>query len=166
MNKISPLIFFYSLLVLMAQILVPKINYYSLDVIIDLMIIYLTYIGFYYGRLYSILFGFAFGIIQDMLTQVDLLGVIALSKSIVGFGLGALALYFNVWSVSVRLLFIFLMYSLHFSIFYFFKFNGMELSIWLYFQIILIHSILCLFVLIVLDKSFLSNGIISKSKDI
>ena len=29
MNKISPLIFFYSLLVLMAQILVPKINYYN-----------------------------------------------------------------------------------------------------------------------------------------
>ena len=148
--------------VIIIQIFIPVVNFINLDIIADILIIYLTYIGFYYGRFYTIILGFIFGIIQDMITQIDLLGAMALSKSIIGYGLGTLALYKNIWSIKSRLLFILIMYSFHFLIFYFFKFNGISISLLISIQIIIIHSVLSCLILLIIDKTFFSNGVTSK----
>ena len=81
-----------SALVLIVQIFIPAFNFNNLDIVADFMIIFLSYMGFYYGRFYTIILGFIFGITQDFLTQIDLLGAMAFSKSTIGFGLGTLAL--------------------------------------------------------------------------
>ena len=117
---------------------IPKILWQ----IADILIIFLTYIGFYYGRFYTIILGFLFGIIQDLITQIDLLGAMALTKSAIGFGLGTLILYRNIWSAKSRILFVFLMYFLHFMIFYFIKFNGVSIPKSISIQVIVIHSLL------------------------
>ena len=147
--------------VLIVQLYVPAFSFNDLDIIADILIIFLTYMGFYYGRFYTIILGFIFGITQDLITQIDLLGAMALTKSAIGFGLGTLILYRNIWSVKSRMLFIFLMYFIHFMIFYFIKFNGVSVPISISIQVISIHSFLSFIILLVMDKSFFSHGVTS-----
>ena len=145
--------------VLVVQIFIPAFNFNNLDIIADIMIIFLSYMGFFYGRFYTIILGFIFGITQDLITQIDLLGAMALSKSAIGFGLGTLALYRNIWSAKSKMLFIFLMYFLHFLIFYFIKFNGVSIPVSISIQVIIMHSLLSYFILFVIEKSFFPNGV-------
>ena len=151
-----------TIVVMGIQMFIPAFNFYKLVIIPDVLIIFLTYIGFYYGRFYVIILGFLLGISQDFITQVELMGAMAFTKSAVGFGLGTLVLYRNVWSGTMRMLFIFLMYNLHFLIYYFIKFNGVPISLSVYFQAILIHSLLSIIILIVVDKSFFNSKITLK----
>ena len=159
MNKSLIQVLLLTAVVLIGQIFIPVFNFNKLDIVADILIIFLTYIGFYYGRFYTIIIGFIFGITQDLITQIDLLGAMALTKSAIGFGLGTLALYRNIWSSKSKMLFIFLMYLLHFLIFYFIKFNGVSIPISISIQIIIIHSLLSYFILFVIEKSFFSYGI-------
>ena len=85
--------------VLSGQIFIPAFCFNDLDIVADILIIFLTYLGFYYGRFYAIILGFIFGITQDFINQIELLGAMALTKSVIGFGLGTLALYRNIWSI-------------------------------------------------------------------
>ena len=144
------------------QIFIPTFHYYNLVIVPDILIIFLTYIGFYYGRFYVIILGFFMGILQDLITQVELMGAMAFTKSAIGFGLGTLVLYRNVWSGRIRLFFIFLLYSLHFLIYYFIKFSGVSISPSIYIQVVLIHSLLSWVILFVIDKTFFNNEITFK----
>jgi len=149
-------------IVLIVQIFIPAFNFNNLNIVADILIIFLTYMGFYYGRFYTVILGFIFGISQDLITQLDLLGAMALTKSAIGFGLGTLALYRNIWSVKSRMLFVFLMYFLHFLIFYFMKFNGISIPISITIQVIIIHSLLSYLILFIIEKSFFVHGITSE----
>jgi cell shape-determining protein MreD len=163
MNRVNIIGLSLTMLVLVVQIFIPVFNFNNLDIVADILIIFLTYIGFYYGRFYAIILGFIFGVTQDLVTQIDLLGSMAFSKSAIGFGLGTLALFRNIWSPKYRMIFIFLMYFLHFLLFYFFKFNGVSISIMISAQIIVIHSLLSFIIFIVIDKSFFPNGVTSNN---
>ena len=89
-------------------------------------------------------------------------GAMAFTKSAIGFGLGTLALYRNIWSGNIRMLFIFLLYNLHFLVFYFINFSGVPISSSIYIQVVLIHSLLSFAILFVIDKSFFNNKITLK----
>ncbi len=151
-----------TIVVMCIQIFIPAFNFYNLVIVPDILIIFLTYIGFYYGRFYVIILGFLIGISQDFITQVELMGAMAFTKSAIGFGLGTLALYRNVWSGNIRMFFIFLLYNLHFLIYYFIKFSGVPISSSIYIQVVLIHSLLSFAILFVIDKSFFNNEITLK----
>ena len=148
--------------VMCIQIFIPAFNFYHLVIVPDILIIFLTYIGFYYGRFYVIILGFLIGISQDFITQVELMGAMAFTKSAIGFGLGTLALYRNIWSENIRMLFIFLLYNLHFLVYYSIKFSGVPISSSIYIQVVLIHSLLSFAILFVIDKSFFNNKITLK----
>ena len=151
-----------SVVILVGQIFIPAFSFHNLKIVPDILIIYLTYLGFYYGRFYAIILGFIFGITQDFITQMELLGAMAFTKSALGFGLGTLALYRNIWPKHIRLLFIFLMYLLHFLIYFFIKFNGVHISIPVYMQVIVIHSLLSVTILFIIDKSLMKHGVTAK----
>ena len=151
-----------SVIILVGQIFIPAFSFHNLKIVPDILIIYLTYLGFYHGRFYAIILGFIFGISQDFITQVELLGAMAFTKSAIGFGLGTLALYRNIWPEHIRLLFIFLMYILHFFIYFFIKFNSVHISIPVYIQVITIYSLLCFTILFIIDKSFMKHGVTTK----
>ena len=161
-NKIAIQIIILTIIVMCIQIFIPAFNFYNLAIVPDILIIFLTYIGFYYGRFYVIILGFFIGISQDFITQVELLGAMAFTKSAIGFGLGTLALYRNVWSGNIRMFFIFLLYNLHFLIYYFIKFSGVPISSYIYTQVVLIHSLVSFTILFVIDKSFFNNEITLK----
>ena len=161
-KKIAIQIIILTIIVMCIQIFIPAFNFYNLVIVPDILIIFLTYIGFYYGRFYVIILGFFMGISQDFITQVELMGAMAFTKSAIGFGLGTLALYRNVWSGNIRMFFIFLLYNLHFLIYYFIKFSGVPISSSIYIQVVLIHSLLSFAILFVIDKSFFNNEITLK----
>jgi len=161
-NKIAIQIIILTIIVMCIQIFIPAFNFYNLVIVPDILIIFLTYIGFYYGRFYVIILGFVIGISQDFITQVELMGAMAFTKSAIGFGLGTLALYRNVWSGNTRMFFIFLLYNLHFLIYYFIKFSGVPISSSIYIQVVLIHSLVSFAILFVIDKSFFNNEITLK----
>ena len=162
MNKSFIQVISLTAVVLIIQIFIPSFNFNNLDIVADILIIFLTYMGFYYGRFYTIIIGFIFGITQDLITQIDLLGAMALTKSAICFGLGTLKLYRNIWSIKSRMLFIFLMYFLHFLIFYFIKFNGISIPITISIQVVVIHSLLSYLLLFIIEKSFVTHGITFK----
>ena len=161
-NKITIQIIILTIIVMCIQIFIPAFNFYNLVIVPDILIIFLTYIGFYYGRFYVIILGFLIGISQDFITQVELMGAMAFTKSAIGFGLGTLALYRSIWSGNIRMLFIFLLYNLHFLVFYFINFSGVPISSSIYIQVVLIHSLLSFAILFVIDKSFFNNKITLK----
>ena len=161
-NKVVLQIVIMTIVVMCIQIFIPAFNFYNLVIVPDILIIFLTYIGFYYGRFYVIILGFLIGISQDFITQVELMGAMAFTKSAIGFGLGTLALYRNIWSGNIRMLFIFLFYNLHFLVYYFIKFSGVPISSSIYIQVILIHTLLSFAILFVIDKSFFNNKITLK----
>jgi len=161
-NKIAIQIIILTIIIMCLQIFIPAFNFYNLVIVPDILIIFLTYIGFYYGRFYVIILGFFMGISQDLITQVELMGAMAFVKSAIGFGLGTLALYRNIWSGNIRMFYIFLLYNLHFLIYYFIRFNGVPISSSIYIQIVLIHSLVSFAILFVIDKSFFNNRITSK----
>ena len=162
MNKSFIKVILLIVAVLCVQIFIPAVSFNNLDIVADILIIFLTYIGFYYGRFYTIILGFIFGITQDFITQIDLLGAMALTKSAIGFGLGTLALYRNIWPIKSKMLFIFLMYFLHFLIFYFIKFNGVSIPISISIQVIIMHTLLSYLILIVIEKLFFANGVTAR----
>ena len=162
MNKSFIQVISLTALVVIVQIFIPAFNFNNLNIVADILIIFLTYMGFFYGRFYTIILGFIFGITQDLITQIDLLGAMAFTKSAIGFGLGTLVLYRNIWSIKSRMSFIFLMYVFHFLIYYFIKFNGVSIPISISIQIIIIHSLISYLILFIVEKSFFSHGVTSE----
>ena len=84
-NKVALQIVIMTIVVMCIQIFIPAFNFYNLVIVPDILIIFLTYIGFYYGRFYVIILGFIIGISQDFITQVELMGAMAFTKSAIGF---------------------------------------------------------------------------------
>ena len=154
-------VIFFSIIVLIFQIFIPIININGLEITPEILIIFLTYIGYYYGRMETIIIGFLLGVIQDIVTQYELIGIMAFIKSLIGYGLGTMALYRSVWHRNFRIIFIFIIYLLHFYIYHYIKLNGIDITNLLFLKIILIHTILCFSILLIFDKSIIKNGVSS-----
>ena len=148
-----------AIIVVVVQIFVPVININGLDITPDILIIFLSYIGYYYGRLGTIIMGFLLGLTQDFVTQFELIGIMAFVKSLIGYCLGTMALYRSIWHGNIRILFIFIIYLLHFCIYYYIKLNGTTVSNLLFLKVIIIQTILCFSILLIFDKSIMKNGV-------
>ena len=148
-----------AILVVVVQIFIPVINISGLDITPDILIIFLSYIGYYYGRLGAIIMGILLGLTQDFVTQVELIGIMAFVKSLIGYCLGTMALYRSIWHRNTRILFIFIIYAFHFFIYYYIKLNGTTVSNLLFLKIIIIQTILCFSMLLIFDKSIMKNGV-------
>ena len=96
-------VIFITVLILIFQIFIPEININGLEINPDLIIILIAYFGYYYGRLVAIIIGFLLGLIQDLITQYELIGIMAFSKSIIGYILGTMELYHSIWHRNFRL---------------------------------------------------------------
>ena len=150
-----------SIIVIFFQLFIPVINISGIEFTPDLLIILLTYIGYYYGRIDAIIAGFLFGLIQDFATQFELIGVMSLLKSVIGYCLGTMVLYREIWHRNFRLFIIISIYFFHFIIFQSIFMNSIIAPNLLFIKIILIQSILCFFILIFFDKSIMKHGILN-----
>ena len=152
-------IVFLAIIVLFLQIFIPIINFDGFEMTPDILIIFLTYMGHYYGRFETIIMGFVLGLIQDFVTQYELIGIMAFVKSLIGYSLGTMALYHSIWNRNIRILFIFIIYLLYFYIYHYIKLNGTAIPNLFFIKIIFIHTILCFSILLIFDKSIMKNGV-------
>lgn len=141
------------------QMFIPKLYFYNIEVVPDILIVFLTYIGIYYGRFFAIIFGFITGILQDFNSQVALIGIMAFCKSLTGYCLGSIPRYKQIWSAKMRILYIYIIYCLHFFIFYYFKLIGIDVSYTISIIIIIFHASISMVILLVIDRSFIAKGI-------
>jgi len=152
-------VIFLAIIILVLQIFIPLIDINGLGITPDILIIFLTYMGYYYGRLETIIMGFLLGLMQDFATQFELIGIMAFIKSLIGYALGTMALYRSIWHRNFRILFIFIIYLLHFYIYYYIILNGTTISNLLFLKIILIHTMLCFTIMLIFDISIMKNGV-------
>ena len=155
-------IIFLVLIVICIQILLPAITILKLSLVPDILIVFLTYVGIYKYRYETVTIGFILGLVQDFSTQHELLGIMAFAKSITGYGLGTLSLYFDIWSVQFRMLFIFIIFSIHFFIYNFIKINSFAIPFFNMIEIVILNSILSFFILLIIDKFIMKNSISKK----
>ena len=146
-------------IILIFQIYIPKIHLIDLEIVPDILIIFITFIGFYFGRLYAIIIGFLLGFMQDLITQVEILGTMAFAKSVAGYGLGTLALYHNIWSPLIRTFFIVFIYLIHFFIYFFIKLNGTSIDIIFFLRAVIFHSLVSISILLIIDRGLINAGI-------
>jgi len=99
--------FFSAILIVFLQSYIPVIYFSNLNFSPDIILVYLVFIGMIYGRFYTILIGFFLGISQDFITQSSILGLFSLLKSMMGYSLGTLLLYKNIWDIRTKLVFVF-----------------------------------------------------------
>lgn len=161
-NKFNISIIFFVLLVFCIQILLPTITFLKFSLVPDVLIVFLTYVGIYKYRYETVIISFILGLIQDFSTQNELLGIMAFSKSITGYGLGTLSLYIDIWSVYFRMLFIFIIFSIHFFIYNFIKMNSFAIPFATMMEIVILNSILSFFILLIIDKFIMKNSISKK----
>ena len=62
----------------------------------DLIMLFILYVGYREGKIAGVLFGFAFGLLQDVSAASDFIGISPLIKSILGFSSGFLQGKFHI----------------------------------------------------------------------
>ena len=141
------------LFVFLIQLYSPKIYMgSSISVTPDFLLIYLTCMSIYCNRLHLILIGFSIGFIQDIMTQYNLLGLFAFSKTIMGFMLGTLYKYNKIWKKNIKIIFLFFTYILHFLISSYFMFERSFIPLSYVLKISLLESVWMFFVLLMVNK--------------
>ncbi|MDP6570242.1 MAG: hypothetical protein QGF36_04820 [Candidatus Marinimicrobia bacterium] len=147
----------FAILVLVLQTFIPGFSLGGEKIVPDLLLIFMVYAGLLYGRFSSILIGFGFGLVQDFASHFEIIGAMAFTKSLTGFGLGSLALYRTVWPPIIRALIVTSIFLLHFLLFFFIKFNGTPASTALLFQVAILHTLVGIIILWILDKAIIRN---------
>ena len=145
------------ILVLVLQTYIPGFSIRGEKIVPDLLLIYMVYSGFLYGRLPCIFIGFSFGLVQDFASHYEIIGAMAFTKSLTGFGLGSLALYRNVWPPVIRAFTIVAIFLLHFLLYFFIKFNGTPASVFILLQLATLHSLVGFIILWILDKAIIRS---------
>ena len=145
--------------VIIAQLYFPVIYIKEISIQADIILLYITVISILYGRLSGILIGFLGGLLQDFMTQVELLGVLSLSKSIAAYIIGSIFNYKSIWSIKIQYLVIIISYFVHFFIyFYLFSrpiFNPFYIAIF-----IIIHSAILFILFLVLNNLVYKNKLL------
>ncbi|MBC8213935.1 MAG: rod shape-determining protein MreD [Candidatus Marinimicrobia bacterium] len=153
---------FFGLLIVTAilQVIFPSISIKSILLKPDLFLLFLTYIALRYGRFSSVLFGFCLGFIQDITTQIELLGAFSFIKSITGYLLGSIFDYERIWSKQIRWLVIVGIYFVHFSIYYFIQLNGSLTTFLVGTMLVSIHATINLAFLFLMNKFIFNSKLV------
>ena len=110
--------------VILLDLYFPIIHIFNTKIKPDILLILLTVIGLTFGRFYAIIAGFCLGLIQDLSTQIQLIGTFTLIKSVFGYGIGTIMEYETIWKKNIKYGFLFLIYVLHFFIYFYVHLNN------------------------------------------
>jgi len=135
------------------QSIFPAIYFLSFKIYPDFLLIILLYFSSNNSRFASILIGFCIGFIQDLISEVELIGIYSFIKSLIGYLFGSLKKYDGFYSKKILNIFIFIIFIIHFSIYYFVKFNNIfDFAIFL--QLVFINSLINMFIYLILHEIF------------
>ena len=141
------------------QAFMPKIYITNeLIVSIDLLLIYLSFQVLFYKTHYIIILAFFLGLFQDLIINVDVIGLCSFIKPL---SIHALSLIKNaqfLWKRNFKILFIFLIYLFHFFVFYFI--STIEEFHTLIFLVFL-HTLFALLIFLALERLFYNSKLLN-----
>ena len=151
------------IIILVVQVFIPKMHLgFDMYIAPDIILLYMVYLAFILQRYHIILLGFSLGFIQDIISQINLFGLFAFSKTIVGFLLGTIGLYDKIWNSQVKILFIFFAFFTHFFITYYMMYDRLSTPFSHIFQYSIIQSLLSIVLMIIVNRFILIDNKIIK----
>ena len=140
-----------SFLILFIQINLPSIFIFGENEInLDLILVYLTFLVFLVKDTYKvIILAFLYGLIQDIIINIEQLGLLSFIKSFTVFLISYVLKYETIWKWKIKLLYIFLIYSIHFSIYYIIIYREIYIAV-LFAGFI--QASVCIFIFALLNK--------------
>ena len=146
-------IFFVSLMVFLVQSNLPSITIYNYHKInLDLILIFLTALIFFKDSYKIIFLAFFYGLIQDIIVNIDQFGILSFTKSFTVFLLLYIRKYDTIWNKEIKFLYIFSIYFIHFYLYHFSIYNNYYSSI---FFISFLQAIITFSLFIIADKFFI-----------
>jgi len=146
-------IFFVSLMVFLVQSNLPSITIYNYHKInLDLILIFLTALIFFKDSYKIIFLAFFYGLIQDIIVNIDQFGILSFTKSFTVFLLLYIRKYDTIWNKEIKFLYIFSIYFIHFYLYHFSIYNDYYSSI---FFISFLQAIITFSLFIIADKFFI-----------
>ena len=146
------------ILLIIAQLLVPRVYVLGTLMSFDLLLIYLTYLSTHNSRFFLIFLGFFLGLIQDIMAQSALLGLFAMTKTALGFILGTLSNYNKIWNRNIKIVFLFSAYLFHFLIASYFMFDRSMTPLYYILQISLIQAFWTFLILYIINRFILIDN--------
>ena len=144
---------FLSLVIFLIQSNLPSITIYNYHKInLDLILIFLTALIFFKDSYKIIFLAFFYGLIQDILTNINQFGILSFIKSFTVFLLLYIRKYDTIWNKKIKFAYIFLIYFIHFHLYHFSIYNDYYFSI---FFISFLQTIVTFCLFIVADKFFI-----------
>ena len=148
-------IFFYTL-IFSGLLFSQSILSIYFDFIPDLLFLYIIINSLIKTKTESIVCGFIFGFIQDCITQGDLLGINALTKTFLSFFIGSVKLYDDIWTSIIKKIVIQLSILFCYLLFFFIKDNG-NIIISELLSSIFFHSIFTMIIMLLINR-FATNS--------
>ena len=151
------------LFLIIAQLYIPSYVFTS-DIMLfpDIILIYLVYLSCLYERYQVIIIGFILGLLQDFISQSNLIGLFAFSKTIAGFMLGLLSKYDRVWNKKIKLGYLFFTFQIHYTLACYMMFDRNLSSIAFTLKSSILESMFMLIFLLVVNKFILIDNKIIK----
>ena len=140
-------------MIFLIQSNLPSISIYNYHKInLDLILIFLTALIFFKDSYKIIFLAFFYGLIQDIIINIDQFGILSFAKSFTVFLLLYVRKYDTIWNKKIKFLYIFSIYFIHFHLYYFSVYNDYYFSI---FFISFLQTIVTFSLFIVVDKFFI-----------
>jgi rod shape-determining protein MreD len=148
------------IIVILLQAYFPVITISGNPIKPDFFLLLLTYIAIIKGRFVAIIIGLSLGLLQDFITQSELLGFFAFTKSILGYLLGSLFEYKTIWRNNTKMLFIIFVYLIQYIIYIYIFNSGIDLLFFIEMKLVLINLVVNISFLWFINKYMFNSKLI------
>jgi len=90
----------------------------------DITLVYISIMVILFGRFTIIFLAFFLGLVQDLISQVTLLGLFSFIKSLSAYLIGSINSHESVWSRKVKYLVLIITYFIHFFLYFYVFINN------------------------------------------
>ena len=137
--------------VIILQAYIPIIYFGPMKIYPDITLVYISIMSILFGRFSSIFLGFFLGLAQDLISQVELLGLFSFIKSLSAYFIGSINLHKSMWNRKVKYAVLIATYFLHFFL-YFYVFINDNASWYIILQYSLLQSFFTLGIFWILNS--------------
>ena len=148
--------FIIGLTLIFIQVYLPQIWINpNLSINFDVLLIYLTCIAFIYKPHQIVYFAFMIGLFQDLVVNIEMLGILSLLKSLSVFLIGRINNFKFLWNKKVKIIYLFVIYLFHFLVYYYVFINN---DFYLIAILSFLQSLACFIIFYFIQKNFFANN--------
>lgn len=147
------------LFVIIFQAYFPIIYVGSVTISPDIVLVYISIMAILYGRFPIIFLAFFLGLVQDLISQVSLLGLFSFIKSLSAYFVGSINSHESVWDRKVKYMVLIGTYFIHFFFYFYIVIN--DSSLWnVILQFSILQSIFTIGIFWLLNSFIFRRGLI------